>query len=784
LKQTEYNQPNQENAAQQGALPPNTPKNFIPSFLRQRQLAPEITIAEIGARITPDKTGNRPEGIFRTLPEARVITFEPDSDACKEIIQFTEHSPADIQTYPYAVGGVCGSQTLYETNAGDCSSLYKPNEALLQRYRDLEVVYLKNTREIDVITLNAFMEQEDVKEIDFIKVDVQGAELDVFKGAGKAMPQLIGVCTEVEWVPIYEGQPLFGDVDAFLRQYGLQLHHFIYSSDGLIRNTAFEGKKQVLWSDAIYFPKLEVVDTLPEDKLLKLAMMAGMYDAHDLAQYALKRYDMLHASALAPSYVAEFAKHFLNINKEDKQEAGFDILISKLPGDISIALPNNLNLMTPYILQEQQDWFEDEIKFVRHLVQPGMHIIDIGANYGCYTLTMARLIGETGNLWAFEPASATAGFLKKSLELNDFHNVELLQCALSDHAGEAHLTLEGNAELNALVEDNAPGKDTETVPLKRLDDCMIEFGWDNIDFIKLDAEGEEVHILDGGRDFLEQCSPLIMFEIKDRDQINDELIRHFIDFGYNPYVLVPGLSLLAPFDLQKKPDDFQLNLFCCKDDRARILEQAGMLTRDIKDAELILPEGNHWQTHLKELPYAQSLLPVWNLHLENSTPLAGGLTYLDALHAYALAHCSKSAKERLYYLQNAHLAMKAALDKKTTIPRLFSLARIITELGRRCEVLKILNDIASHFEKNLPFIPNEPFLAVSTYAERTNPEEHLNQWCLAQVLAQRERLQAFSSYFSGNRSLPVLERIRQLGFEDEDMHRRYLLIQQRFAHAG
>ena len=58
----------------------------------------------------------------------------------------------------------------------------------------------------------------------------------------------------------------------------------------------------------------------------------------------------------------------------------------------TIVVPDSLNLLTTYILQEQGDWFEDEIKFLRKLVQPGQVVIDIGANYGVYALCLARRV--------------------------------------------------------------------------------------------------------------------------------------------------------------------------------------------------------------------------------------------------------------------------------------------------------------------------------------------------------------------------------------------------------
>ena len=93
--------------------------------------------------------------------------------------------------------------------------------------------------------------------------------------------------------------------------------------------------------------------------------------------------------------------------------------------------------MTTYVLQEQRDWFEDEIKFVRHYIKPGMRIIDIGANYGLYTLSLAKILGNSGKIWAFEPTKATADYLEDSISNNNFTNIKLIRSGLSDRMGKA-----------------------------------------------------------------------------------------------------------------------------------------------------------------------------------------------------------------------------------------------------------------------------------------------------------------------------------------------------------
>ncbi|HSM98581.1 MAG TPA: FkbM family methyltransferase, partial [Gallionella sp.] len=204
--------------------------------------------------------------------------------------------------------------------------------------------------------------------------------------------------------------------------------------------------------------------------------------------------------------------------------------------------------MTTFILQEQHDWFEDEIKFLRHCIKPGMRIIDIGANYGLYTLTCAKIVGASGRVWAFEPTQATATCLKMSISENQFSNIELIQSGLSNRLGKARLYTSPNSELNSLSRGPASTDQFEEISLLTLDYCTSKFGWERIDFIKLDAEGEEINILESGKESLASLSPLIMFELKHARNINHPLINRFKDMGYDSYRLIPGLNVLIPFD--------------------------------------------------------------------------------------------------------------------------------------------------------------------------------------------------------------------------------------------
>jgi FkbM family methyltransferase len=151
---------------------------------------------------------------------------------------------------------------------------------------------------------------------------------------------------------------------------------------------------------------------------------------------------------------------------------------------------------------------------------------------------------------------------------NGFGHVTLEQKAMSSASGSAQLALHVQAELRSIVHGAAPPDGSEEVSLVTLDDCMDRLLRQNIELIKIDAEGEEANIVKGGRRFFATLAPLVQYELKSGTDVNLHLIRDFAAIGYDSYRLLPGLKLLVPLDAESSPDPYLLNLFCCNADRA------------------------------------------------------------------------------------------------------------------------------------------------------------------------------------------------------------------------
>ena len=356
-----------------------------------------------------------------------------------------------------------------------------------------------------------------------------------------------------------------------------------------------------------------------------------------------------------------------------------------LPGGVQIVVPDDLTLMTPFVLREQGDWFEDEIRFVRIFLRPGMAVVDVGANYGCYTLTAAVAVGDQGRVWSYEPASLPGGCLAESLRPHPQVILRLL--ALSDHAGTARLGVSSQAELNSLSQVGGEGED---VPLSTIDAEMA--GWDRpVDFIKLDAEGEEVRILAGARKFFARGDhPLIMFELKHGGQVNDGLLQAVQALGLKLFRLVPGLLVLEPCDTCLPLDSYQLNLFGADAVCVERLAERGLLINTLLPVPDVSPQV-HWDTLVGWGVRNPGIARLWPRGKPITLDTDIGGTYLAGMaHAVSAELTGLPPALRYAHLQQACVNLSAAFHHRPSIARAMSLMRILFNTGARGRAVELL----------------------------------------------------------------------------------------------
>ena len=193
--------------------------NLIKKFNKKLQ----FNIVEVGAH--PYGTLTQSFHVLLDYFEGCKITaFEVDKHECKEL---NDKAKKGITYYPFALGSKNEKRNFYITKHPMCSSLLKPNKKINSLYNNLQFMELKETIEIETVILDEFIEKKKLGKIDFIKIDIQGAELEVFKGSIKTLKETLFINTEVEFLEMYENQPLFSDVSSFLKKNGFMLHKFL-----------------------------------------------------------------------------------------------------------------------------------------------------------------------------------------------------------------------------------------------------------------------------------------------------------------------------------------------------------------------------------------------------------------------------------------------------------------------------------------------------------------------------------------------------------------------------
>jgi FkbM family methyltransferase len=149
---------------------------------------------------------------------ADVIGFEPIPEELAKLQAMARHGRRYL---PYAIRDGT-EQTFHINNQAMTSSLLPPNHELTDHFLGLSAfmqvvkTVRMQTRRLDDIP--------EIRSTDFLKLDVQGAELQVLNAGKTVLEQTLMVQTEVEFLPLYQGQPFFAEIDQCLRANGFLLH--------------------------------------------------------------------------------------------------------------------------------------------------------------------------------------------------------------------------------------------------------------------------------------------------------------------------------------------------------------------------------------------------------------------------------------------------------------------------------------------------------------------------------------------------------------------------------
>ena len=195
---------------------------------------------------------------------------------------------------------------------------------------------------------------------------------------------------------------------------------------------------------------------------------------------------------------------------------------------------------------------EVEAKIMEEKIKTGNIVVDIGANIGLHTLNMARIVGNTGQVFAFEPDPSNFKILEKNVKINNYQNIILEQMAVGDKHERTTLYQSDHPGMHRIFPQTKQAKGQVKVELISLDKYFIDSNLaDRINFIKIDVEGLEFSVLQGMKNILKNNKKIkILFEF---------MPKNTMEAGFTPIEL---LNYLTSYDFK---------LFCIDESTKKLL---------------------------------------------------------------------------------------------------------------------------------------------------------------------------------------------------------------------
>lgn len=219
---------------------------------------------------------------WRIDPLVAVVGFEPDPAECDRLNALCP-DPRRERYLPLALGAEPRDAPLYVTSNPACSSLYAPLETLIDRYPALEQFRIVEKRMVRLTRLDDWWEAEHRPRVDFIKIDTQGSELDILRGASALLGDCVGCEVEVEFSALYAGQPLFADVDAFMRERGFVLWR-LKELEHYSERPPLPGEQgRLYWTNAVYLRDDRELGSTDKDRRKRLVLAALLEALNDLS---------------------------------------------------------------------------------------------------------------------------------------------------------------------------------------------------------------------------------------------------------------------------------------------------------------------------------------------------------------------------------------------------------------------------------------------------------------------------------------------------------------------
>jgi FkbM family methyltransferase len=244
-------------------------------------------LVDVGAR------GGLKSNWSRAQRHLRLLGFEPDEREFNRLVEATRAQKSPNAFFHTALHNRRGPIRLHVARDRGLSSIFEPNREFLDAFPEANRFDTVDIQQVEADSLDEQLRTREITDVDFVKVDTQGSELLVLQGASHALASSVtGVEVEVEFSAIYKDQPLFADVDTFLRGLGFLLFDLRPCYWKRAAGRSLGGPRgQVIWADALYLKSLPALQALVaplaaelrKSKVLRAISISLLYGYSDYA---------------------------------------------------------------------------------------------------------------------------------------------------------------------------------------------------------------------------------------------------------------------------------------------------------------------------------------------------------------------------------------------------------------------------------------------------------------------------------------------------------------------
>jgi len=212
----------------------------------------------------------------------RYVGFDADEEECRRLMDAPPGGYAEYRVYPYFIGRG-GAVEFHLYSQRGMSSTYEIASEFSRAFLE-PPPRLERTVKLEAMRLDDVVAMDQLGAPDFLKLDTQGSELDILRGSSRTLGETSLVEVEVEFCPMYEGQPLFADVDALLRTNGFEL---LYLNRAFLQRKGFYkglSRGQPVFGDALYGRGPSRLDSFSPERIAKYIILLCHYGHLDLGR--------------------------------------------------------------------------------------------------------------------------------------------------------------------------------------------------------------------------------------------------------------------------------------------------------------------------------------------------------------------------------------------------------------------------------------------------------------------------------------------------------------------